>query len=95
MNVGIFLHEPLSFAMSSVPKPAIAAAHTLRLDLSCARRVHTTIVGAAGKGSCLKEMLLRVSLSKFQHERKIVGICPQARKMKTRRNRLTSTLCFV
>lgn len=76
MKAGIFLHESLSFATNPVSKFAIAAVHTLRLGLSCTLRVGVRSARAAGKGSRLKDMLLRKSLSKFKHERRLGGICP-------------------
>lgn len=85
-----FLREPLSFAMNPVSG---CAAQFLRL--SCTLHISIAAAGAARKGSCLRGMLRSTYLSKFNHEWRIVGICPWARKVKIGRNGLTRTPCLV
>lgn len=77
LKVGLFPHKSLSFAMNSVFTCAIAAAHTLRLSLSCALWISTVATQAAGKGSCLRQRLLTISLSKLKPKRTLVDISRQ------------------
>lgn len=82
LKVSRFPHKSLSFAMNSVFTCAIAAAHTLRLSLSCTLWICTAATQGAGKGSCLRQRLLRISLSKLKHERTLVDFCLRQEKLR-------------
>lgn len=90
----LFPHKSLSCAMNSVFTCAIAAAHTLSLSLSCTLWICTAATQGAGKGSCLRQRLLRISLSKLKHERTLVDFCLRQENYNQKELAMPGTKCW-